>query len=76
MALIRSFRDVPPGGWRYVQPETGVHFSSDTFDGLVAKVRPHREYKGLSNETLEVDDRDRVGPVHSAACGGSVCSTS
>ena len=55
MALIRSFRDVPPGGWRYVQPETGVHFSSDTFDGLVAKVRPHREYKGLSTETLEVD---------------------
>jgi hypothetical protein len=55
MALIRSFRDVPPGGWRYVQPETGVHFSSDTFDGLVEKIRPHRVYKGLGTENLELE---------------------
>lgn len=55
MALIRSFRDVPPGGWRYVQPETGVHFDSDTFEGLVEKIRPHRLYKGIGAEDLEAE---------------------
>jgi hypothetical protein len=55
MALINSFRDVPPGGWKYVQPETGVWFHSDTFDSLVAKIKPHREYKGISVENLELD---------------------
>jgi len=55
MALIRSFRDVPPGGWRYVQPETGVRFECDTFEGLVAMVRPHRDYKGIPSTTLAAD---------------------
>lgn len=55
MALIRSFRDVPPGGWRYVQPETGVSFSSDTFEGLVSQIVPHRKYKGLPVESVELD---------------------
>jgi hypothetical protein len=55
MATIKSFRDVPPGGWRYVQPETAVRFYSDTFEDLAAQVRAHREYKGFSTATLARD---------------------
>lgn len=55
MALIRSFRDVPPGGWRYVQPETGVRFSADTFEALVEQVRPHREYKRIPTDDLALE---------------------
>lgn len=56
MALIKSTRLVPPGGWRYVQPETAMRFSSEfSFEELVAQVKNHREYKQLSTETLEED---------------------
>lgn len=55
MALIKSFRDVPPGGWRYVQPETAVRFDCDTFEGLVALVVPHRKYKGIPHESTAQD---------------------
>ncbi|MFZ9725663.1 MAG: hypothetical protein ACO3EH_00520 [Ilumatobacteraceae bacterium] len=55
MALIKSFRDVPPGGWRYLQPETSVQFTSDTFEGLVAQIIPHRKYKGIPFDTVELD---------------------
>ncbi len=55
MALIRSFRDVPPGGWRYVQPETGVRFAADTFEALVEQIRPHREYKGIPADELGLE---------------------
>lgn len=60
MALIKSFRDVPPGGWRYVQPETGVRFECDTFEGLVAMVRPHRDYKGIGHDTLSQDIQRQI----------------
>lgn len=55
MALIKGFRDVPPGGWRYVQPETGVRFYSDTFEELFSQVRVHRAYKGFPTDTLSED---------------------
>lgn len=55
MATIRSFRDTPPGGWRYVQPETGVRFESDNWDDLLRQILPHRRYKGIPLETLEQD---------------------
>lgn len=55
MALIRSFRDVPPGGWHYIQPETAVEFASDNYDDLIAQIIPHRKYKGLPVESVELD---------------------
>ena len=38
---------VPPGGWRYTQPETGFAFSSSTLRVLVSKVREHRAANNL-----------------------------
>jgi hypothetical protein len=56
MALIKSFHVIPPGSWRYVQPETGVRFHSDfSFAEIADQVRKHREYKGLPVDTVEVD---------------------
>lgn len=60
MALLRSFRDVPPGGWRYVQPETGVRFNSDNYDDLVADIDRHRRYKGLPTDTTGVDVQRQI----------------
>lgn len=47
MARIRRFNVTPPGGWRYVQPETGARFSAITFEALARDVQAHRAYKGL-----------------------------
>jgi hypothetical protein len=55
MARIKSFRDVPPGGWRYTQPETAVHFFAYSYDELLTKVKEHREYKGFPVDTLAQD---------------------
>jgi hypothetical protein len=66
MATLKGFRDIPPGGWRYVQPETAVWFRADTFDELRERVKVHREYKGISIETLDLDIQRqlclRLGP--------------
>lgn len=63
MARLKSSREVPPGGWKYVERETGQRFESDDYDHLVADVRRHREYKGLP-----VDDLD--GLIQSQICLG------
>ncbi len=55
MASIKHFSIVPPGGWRYIQPETGVRFDSDTFDGLVRQVTVHRKYKGFPFENVAAE---------------------
>lgn len=63
MATLKALRDVPPGGWKYVERETGQRFESDDYDGLKAAVRRHREYKGLP-----VDDLDTL--IQSQLCLG------
>lgn len=55
MARIKHFRIVPPGGWKYVQPETGVRFESFDFDDLVRQVKAHREYKALPVDLIAED---------------------
>lgn len=55
MARLKHYSITPPGGWRYVQPETGVRFASDNFRSLCEEVERHRAYKGLPRETLAAD---------------------
>lgn len=52
MATLNSKRDIPPGGWVYVERETGQRFSEFNFPDLLAKVTAHRTYKGLPLEGL------------------------
>lgn len=63
MALLKHLRIVPPGGWRYVQPETAVRFESDDFDDLKRQIKAHRTYKGLPLDTIDHD-------VQSQLCAG------
>lgn len=60
MAMIRSFRDTPPGGWRYMQPETQLRFTADHYDKLRAQVLAHREYKGLPLDTIDRDIQSQL----------------
>lgn len=46
---------VPPGGWRYTQPETGFEFSASTLRVLVSKVREHRAANGLPEGDPQAD---------------------
>lgn len=64
MALLKSLRLIPPGGWRYVQPETAVRFYSEfTYEELRAQVEAHRKYKNLPLETIDHD-------IQSQMCSG------
>jgi hypothetical protein len=51
----------PPGGWRYIQPETGLEFRDSTRRLLARKVAEHREANGI-----EVGDV--VGDIDDFVC--------
>jgi len=55
MSTLKHYSIVPPGGWRYVQPDTAVRFESDTLEDLVRQVTRHREYKGLNVDHVQLD---------------------
>lgn len=55
MATLKGFRVIPPGGWRYTQPETGVQFVGVTYEGLCAEVMRHRVYKRFSVDGIDLD---------------------
>jgi len=51
---------IPPGGWYYIQPETGFRVEADDFYTLITRVIAHREYKKItpndpSSTTLDID---------------------
>ena len=45
--MLGSRTTVPPGGFRYTQPETGVAIHAYSWNGLLNKVREHRLGNGL-----------------------------
>lgn len=47
MALLADTRTSPVGGWKYVQPETGLWFYSGSGPEITEKVAEHRRYKGI-----------------------------
>jgi len=47
MKRILDTMQVPPGGWRYREPETGVELTSNNFLALMQDVRKHRDANGL-----------------------------
>lgn len=53
--ILRNIRNVPPGGWRYKQEETGLDMSSDNLNDLCRKVQRHRRYKDL-RRSLDLDE--------------------
>ncbi len=47
MALLKSFRDTPPGGFQYFQLETECTIKAECWPEIVDKVIEHRKYKNL-----------------------------
>lgn len=58
MALLLDTRTTPPGGWRYVQPETKCEMTSESLEALVAQVVRHRDYKHIEPVGREDVGRD------------------
>lgn len=44
--LLINLSTVPPGGFRYVQPESGKYLSASSFTGLKSNVQQHRRANG------------------------------
>ena len=49
---------MPPGGWRYIQPETGFEFTASTLRVVIQKVAEHRRANGLpvGDPSAEIQD--------------------
>lgn len=45
--VLRYAHTLPPGGFCYVQPQTGYRMEADSMDGLVELVCRHRQYRKL-----------------------------
>lgn len=52
MARMIDTRTAPPGGWRYVQPETGAELIAPSYPELLERVASHRGYKGVGSLVL------------------------
>jgi hypothetical protein len=69
--IVTNTSVTPPGGWRYVQPETGFEFAASTLRELVKKVTSHREANGIDVGDPSADIQDFVCaqlPVGSETC--------
>jgi hypothetical protein len=49
---LRNLVVIPPGGWRFTDPDTGLFIETSTYPGLLKKAKLHREYKQLSLKDL------------------------
>lgn len=65
MARLTDTRTAPPGGWRYVQPETGADISAMSLPELVERVQQHRRYMRVGSVELS----DLIGDIERQLCG-------
>lgn len=47
MALIKHITIVPPGGWRFTDPNKGEQFRGSTLEAVAAAVAEYRKFKGF-----------------------------
>src|SRR5580692_9214021 len=58
MARLKSQNTEPPGGWEYVQFETGARLRGENMDDIISKVVSHRAWKGIAptdRESVRLD---------------------
>jgi hypothetical protein len=60
MPALKSLNNVPPGGWRYLQPGTNVWFYENNWDLLVSKVQTHRKYKDIEVGDVSADIQAQI----------------
>ena len=58
--IVKDASLVPPGGWRYIQPETGFEFRDATLRLVAKQVRAHRAANGLPAGDPFADIQDFV----------------
>lgn len=58
MARLRNRRDVPNGGWKYIQKESHLKIEGESLDDLAKKVIAHRAFKGYSRATTDEAKQD------------------
>lgn len=58
MARLTDNRTSPPGGWRYVQPETGAEIIASSLPELIERVQAHRRYKRVGSVVTDDVERD------------------
>jgi hypothetical protein len=58
--IVKDTTVSPPGGWRYIQPETGFEFTASTLREVVKKVTAHREANGIAIGDPSADIQDFV----------------
>ena len=51
MSRLLDTLTVPPGGWKYTQPQTDCKFFSPNKDEMECEIFRHREYRGLPRQT-------------------------
>lgn len=66
MALLVDTLTAPPGGWRYVQPETGCEFNYGSLVETIERVIQHRRYKELT----PVDEASVSRDIQRQICSG------
>lgn len=66
MARLVDIRTGPPGGWRYVQPETGAELFAFSFPELLERVIDHRRYKKVGT----LDPNELAAEVERQICSG------
>lgn len=60
MAKLYNKGMVPPTGYSYRERATGVWFTCDSEADLRAKVKAHREYKGIQTDTIDKDIEEQM----------------
>jgi len=53
MALLKSKRDTPPGGWKFLQKETDFTVTGENEEQLIGLVVAHRQYRNLQPQDRE-----------------------
>lgn len=67
LRLIRS-NETPPGGFQYVQPETGIKFEHYVFDVLKDNIKQHRKANSIPiglnfDQDVEQQNAERLLPI-------------
>jgi hypothetical protein len=66
VARLNDTRTEPPGGWRYVQSETGCAIEAGSFPELLEKLAIHRKYKSVGS----TDPAEMAVEIENQLCQG------
>lgn len=60
MKIITDTMTTPPGGWRYKEPSTGIYFEDISYQGIITRIRQHKDACGITLEGEWVTEVQQV----------------